>query len=371
MFEHARRRAWRPQSTAPVLENLEGRTLLSGYTGPSYRRVVHSAGGAFLIEVSGGGVIKVNPPGLGGVNLRAFGTTTSSTITISQIRPRWHYPSRYLVINKLTVTSHQLGELNASAAELNGPITPLTGGQNSAAASADGSSTSLVPVSPLNNTVNTLELGAIGPKAQIDISGNVGVLSVSQVDLGPTGHVVISGQINTTDVTGSLSIGSFTIDGGRFVIGQDSIAPISISGNMTINHDGLFSIGRDLDGALTVNGNLLLDSGGQIFIGRNLTSLSVGGNLTINPTGSGIVVNGQLGSLSVAGVLQGQGGTSAPQYYDVGVGLDLNGLTIGGGTTNLDSLINANIRAGGDISGVDIAYNSVNSTIQPHTPPPT
>ena len=105
---------------------------------------------------------------------------------------------------------------------------------------------------------------------------------------------MISGQLNTNDLTGSMTIGSFNIDGGRFVIGDDSIAPIAVTGNMTISHDGLFSVGRDLDGSLSVNGNLELDTGGQIFVGRNLCDLTVNGNLIVNPTGSGIVVNGAL-----------------------------------------------------------------------------
>ena len=99
--------------------------------------------------------------------------------------------------------------------------------------------------------------------------------------------------------------------------------------------------------------------------------MTVDGNLIVNPSGSGIVVNGELGSLSVAGIFQGQGGTSAPAYFDLGVGLNLTGLTINGGTTGQDGLINANIRAGGEYHSVNIAYNSVNSTIQPNTPPPT
>jgi hypothetical protein len=52
------------------------------------------------------------------------------------------------------------------------------------------------------------------------------------------------------------------------------------------------------------------------------------------------------------------------------VGLSVSGLTISGGTTSQDGLINANIRAGGSIMGEDITYGSVNSTIQPNTPPP-
>jgi hypothetical protein len=48
----------------------------------------------------------------------------------------------------------------------------------------------------------------------------------------------------------------------------------------------------------------------------------------------------------------------------------LSGLTISGANLSQNGLINANIRAGGTITGVDIAYGNVNSTIQPNTPPP-
>ena len=154
------------------------------------------------------------------------------------------------------------------------------------------------------------------------------------------------------------------------MIGQDSVAPISVQDTMTISHDGLFSVGRDLDGSLTVNGNLVLDSGGELMVGRNLDDLTVNGNVIVNPSGSGIVVNGVLGGLVVEGLFQGQGGTAAPTFFDLGVGLSINGLSILGGNTSQNGLINANIRAGGSISGVDIAYGTVNSTIQPNTPPP-
>jgi hypothetical protein len=347
MMEQARRREWRRRAVTPALERLEGRRLLSVYTGPSMVRTVQSSGGRFLIQVSGPGVIKESPAGRSGIDLSAFGTTSATTISITQIRPRWHFSSQYLLLNNVRITSGQLGGLDAGFSELNGKMTPL------------------------NNTLSTLELGAIGPNAQIDVNGNVGTMTVAQVNLGPTGHVVISGQLNTDDLTGSMMIGGFSIDGGRFEIGQDSIAPISVSGNMTISHDGLFSIGRDLDNSLSVNGNLVLDTGGQIFVGRNLNDLSVNGNVIVNPSGSGIVVNGALGDMSVSGIFQGQGGTSAPVLFDLGVGLSISGLTISGGTISQEGLINANIRAGGSITGVNIAYGSVNSTIQPNTPPPT
>ena len=62
---------------------------------------------------------------------------------------------------------------------------------------------------------------------------------------------------------------------------------------------------------------------------------------------------------------------AAPTLFDLGVGLNISGLTILGGNSSLNGLINANIRAGGSISGVDIVYGIVNSTIQPNTPPPS
>jgi hypothetical protein len=358
MTEHARRGPWGRRAVAPVLECLEGRRLLSTYTGPSTVRTVLSSGGKFLIQVSGPGVIKESSAGRSGINLSAFGTTSATTISITQVRPRWHFPSQYLGLNSVRVTSGQLGGLDASFCELNGKITAL------------------------NNTMNTLELGSIGPKAQINIDGSVGTMTVSQVNLGPNGHVTIAGQLNSSDstssttstglvdLTGLMTVGSFSIDGGSFVIGEDSVAPISVTGNMTISHDGLFSIGRDMDDSVSISGNLVLETGGQIFVGRNLNDLTVNGNVIVNPSGSGIVVNGALGDLSVNGIFQGQGGTSAPTLFDLGVGLNISGLTISGGTTSQDGLIDANIRAGGTITGENITYGSVNSTIQPNTPPP-
>ena len=304
-------------------------------------------------------MIKENSAGRSGIDLSAYGTTSATTITITQIRPRWHFPSRYLDLNSVKFVSGQLGGLDASFCELSGKMTPL------------------------NNALNTLEIGSIGPKAQIVVNGNVGTMSVAQVDLGPTGRMMITGQLNSndttsstsasalTDLTGLMTIGNFTIDGGQFVIGQDSIAPIAVTGDMTISHDGLFSIGRDLDDSLTIYGNLVLDTGGQIFVGRNLSSLAVNGNVIVNPSGSGIVVNGALGDFSVSGIFQGQGGTSTPTVFDLGVGLSISGLSISGGTTSQEGLINANIRAGGNITGENITYGIVNSTIQPNTPPPS
>ena len=286
------------------------------------------------------------------------GTTPSTTLSITQVRPRYHFPSQLLSIHKLTVTSGQLGGLDAAVVQLTGMMTPLT------------------------NTMTSVTVGELGPAARVEIVGSVGEMTVSNINLGPTGLVSITGGLNTadstdsstssstTDLTGLMTIGSLNLNGGRFVIGQDSVAPIDVLDNMTISHDGLFSVGRDMDGPITVNGNLELSSGGQLFVGRNLDDLTVNGNVIVNPGGSGIVVNGTVSDLVVNGTFQGQGGTAAPTFFDLGVGLTIDGLSILGGNISQNGLINANIRAGGSISGVDVVFGSVNSTIQPNTPPP-
>jgi hypothetical protein len=334
------------RAIAPAIEPLEGRPLLSFFSGPSAIRPLLTRAGQFLIQVSGPGLVKVHPGRQGAIGLIAFGTTTDSTLSVTLVRPRWHATAKFLAINNLTVTSGLLGSLNAGAAELTGAMTPL------------------------NNGVSTLDLAEIGPSAQLVVNGSVAQMSVGNVDLGPSGRIVISGTLNTTDLAGPMTIGGVTIDGGQFVIGQDSLDAISVTGNLSISHDGVFSVGRDLDGGLTVNGNLVLDTGGQLMVGRNLSNLTVNGNVIVNPSGSGIVVDGALDGVTVAGIFQGQGGTTAPTFFDLGVGLNLNGLTINGGNKQQNGLINANIRAGGSITGVSIAYGSVNSTIQPNTPPP-
>jgi hypothetical protein len=117
-------------------------------------------------------------------------------------------------------------------------------------------------------------------------------------------------------------------------------------------------------------GSLILESGGQIRVGRNLADLTVDGNLLVTASGSGIAVKGALNDLTVDGYFQGQGGTNAPSAIDLGVGLNFNGLNILGGINAQAGLIDANIRAGGTISGVNIPYGSVNSTIQASAPTP-
>jgi hypothetical protein len=348
----AHRKSARRRRAAPAFERLEGRQLLSFYTGPSANRPLFASGGAFYVQVAGPGVVKVHRAGHGAIDLVVFGTNTSSSVTITQVQPRWHVATRPLAIHKLVIVSGELGTLAAAPADLTGKMTPLS------------------------QPMTSLELGEIGPAAQVDINGGVGAFYVSTVDLGPTGHVDLVAAPGGAGVTGSFTAGTMTLDGGQFAIGGDANATVSIEGSLTASHDGELSVGQDAVGGITIGGSAELDSGGQINVGRNANGLSISGNLIVNPvspgvpSGSGISVGGALSNFAVAGYFQGQGGTATPTAFDLGVGLNLTGLTVSGGKSGVGGLIGANIRAGGSITDVSIPYGSVNSTIQPHTPPP-
>jgi hypothetical protein len=331
---------------------LESRQLLSFYTGPSANRPVLARGGAFFVQVEGPGVVKVHPAGHGAIDLIAFGTNASSTITITQVQPRFHYPNRLLAIQKLVIVSGQLGSLDAPPAELTGKM------------------------SALSQPLDILDLGALGPAAQVNVSGGAEEFEVTTVDLGPTGRVDLTAGSDTSGVSQLFTVGTMTLDGGQFVIGGDADATLSIAGNLTASHDGELSVGRDALGGITIGGSVELDSGGQINLGRNVNGLDINGNLIVSPaspgvpSGSGISVGGELSDFDVGGYFQGQGGTATPTAYDLRVGLNITGLTILGGISGVGGLINANIRAGGSITGVSIPYGQVNSSIQPNTPPP-
>src|SRR5208337_4502422 len=184
----------RRTTATPVLECLEGRQLLTVFTGFSHIRNVVTPSGVYTIQVSGPGILKAHPAGNGSTDIKVLGTTVNSTLTISQTRPRFHAPNGLMSINSLTIGSGQIGSIIATQAELDGAMTPLT------------------------TSLTDLELGAVGPSAQIDVNGDVGTMTLGSVALGPGGHILIS-----DDLSGGATIGSMSIVGGQFVIGRDSL----------------------------------------------------------------------------------------------------------------------------------------------------
>jgi hypothetical protein len=297
-------------------------------------------------------VVKVHPAGDGAIDLIAFGTTTNSTLTITQNRPPWHSAGKALTIKKLVIVSRQLGNLEAAPAELAGKMTTLS------------------------QPMDVFDIGALGPSAQVDITGGVETFEATTVNLGPLGHVNLTEGAGDSGATGQVTIGTLTLDGGQFTIGGDADAPVAITGNLVATHDGQFTVARDVVGGIAVGGSVELDTGGQISIGRNVSEFLINGNLVVSPvspgvpSGSGISIGGALSNFAVGGFFQGQGGTATPTAFDLGAGLNITSLAIQGGVSGVAGLISANIRAGGSITSVSIPYGQVNSTIQPNTPPP-
>ncbi len=316
----------RHTTTKPVLESLEGRQLLALFTGFSHVRNIPTNSGVYSLQIDGPGVLKTQPAGGGSFDVKVLGTTDASTLTITQVRPRFHVANNPMSIDNLTIRSGQIGSILASPVELDGTMTPLS------------------------SSVGTLEFGALGPGAQIDVNGSVGTMNVGSVNLGPGGHVVITGDLN-----GSLTIGSMNLDRGQFVIGGDSLGPISIAGDLSLSYNGLLAIGRDQNGTLSVGGSVIIDSGGQLSVGRNLAALTVSGNVLIGPGASGIVVGGDLDAMSIGGYLRGQGSATA---IDLGVGLNLNSLTVegGGSSTSPGGIQSANINVGKNIIDLDVSH---------------
>jgi hypothetical protein len=341
---NGRTRRARRNALTPSGESLECRALLAVFTGFSHVRNIHTPSGVYSLQIDGPGVLKTSPAGKGTVDVKVLGTTSVSTLTITQVRPRFHVAGGLMSIRNLVIRSGEIGGIIAAPAELDGVMTPLV------------------------SSLGALEFGVLGPAAQIDVGGDVGSMSVGAVDLGPTGHVVIAGDLNGAlaletpgqTTTGVTSIGTLAIDGGRFVIGRDSLSPITIGGDMSLSHNGLFSIGRDQTGTISVGGSLILDTGGQLMVGRNLTGLSVSGDVLVNPSGSGIVVGGDLSEMTVDGILRGQG---SPTTIDVGVGLNLNGLSVLGGGTGQGGIQSANISVGKSIRGLIVPHGIFRSWI--------
>jgi hypothetical protein len=327
----------------PWIEPLEERQLLTLFTGFAHVRHIPTPSGVYSLSIDGPGVLKTSPAGQGTFDVKVLGTSSASTLTISQLRPRYHLVGGLLQIRNLTIRSGQIGSIDAAPVELDGPMTPL------------------------DSSPSLISLGALGTNAQVDVHGSVGTMDLGAVNLGPSGHVNIAGDLvgaastsSTQETTPALSIGQMSLDGGQFVIGRDALAPISIAGDLSLAHDGLFSTGRDQTATLDVGGSLVLDTGGELMVGRNLAGLLVNGDLQVNPSQSGIVVGGDLGNLTVNGVFRGQG---SPSAIDLAVGLDLNGLNVLGGAPSQGSIQSANISVGKNLNGLNVAHGIFRSWI--------
>ncbi len=306
-------------TTKPVVESLEGRQLLALFTGFSHVRNIPTNSGVYSLQIDGPGVLKTQPAGGGSFDVKVLGTTNASTLTITQVRPRFHVVNGPMSIDNLTIRSGQIGSILASPVELDGAMSPVNSGMNTLEFGALGRGARI----DVNGGVNTMDVGSVGSGAQIDVSGSVGTMDVGFVE---SGAIDVSGNVSTMNV-GSVGSG----------------AQIDVNGSV---------------GTMNV-GSVNLGPSGHVVITGNLNSLTVTGNLLVNPGSEGIVVGGNLNGLTVNGIFQGQG-TSA---IDLSVGLDLTNFTVLSGSSNLGGVRSANIAVGKDIVGLNIQHGIFNSLI--------
>ena len=327
MIGDARRRSWRlipaaasrsarvrPTSTAPAVESLEGRQLLSTFTSFSYvhniqtptgiNHNIQTPIGIFSLQVTGPGVLKARPAGHGAINLNLLGTTANSSLSITQVQPRFHVVNGLLVIHNLTIMSGQIGNIQASPAELDGPMT--------------------LPMTPLTTSINTLQFGALGPNAQIDVNGSVGTMNVGSVNLGPGGHVVITGNLNSLTVTGNLLVSP----------GSEGIVVGGNLNGLTVN--GIFqgqgtsaidlSVGLDLTNFTVLSGGSNLGSvrSANIAVGKNIVGLDIQHGVFNSLITAGVLISGNIGP----------DGFNAIFDSEILAGAQINNLTINGSVTS-------------------------------------
>jgi hypothetical protein len=373
------KRARGTKHTTPAVESLEQRQVLSTVL-PTTERFVTFQHSVYEISVTGPGSLIFSSARKGQYNLDLYGTTTASSVNITQTTTHPRANNALLPVARITVHSGQIGSiLGADAIDLVGAIkTP--------------------------GSIQSIQLGGVGPKAQILATGGLGSLNVTgAIDLGPGGQIVVAGDLpnglqagaiilnggliaighNVSNLTtgaldiengGQLAIGNdlqaMTDSGsatittkGSFIVGEDAAGmtfdgnvvvttggqisvdrdvtgPIQIGGSVQLN-DAQISVGRDVTGAFSVNGEFALLNNGSLTVGRDLTGgLSVFGDLGLN-TGGNIVVGRNIGSASGSGTVS----SSA-------TGLNVNGnlITAGGGSITVGGDLNA-LRVTGFVLG--------------------
>jgi len=383
----------------PRVESLEERQLLSLYTGPSTTRPIASNGSMFTISVTGGGFQTVKRLKGGQLAINLYSTNANSQVVIDSQKLKAHFSNAQLDIARINVKTGQLGSITAGSANLLGPMTPL------------------------NNSVSAISFGTLGRNATVDVNGDLGELNVGLINLGPTGKVHVGGNLTGSlggsihldggrlvidnDVTGTLNPSNLLVErggilavghdvsggidlagrlearsnglinighnlagmklgrglslqGGRFVVGNDLTGETSISSSAEVTDQGLFNVGRDLAGSFSIQDDLTLDRGGSVVVGRDVASLLVGGSLIVQPTGGFVGVQGNLNQLTINGSLTGKG---SPLFSDLFVGLNLNDLTVAGGGANQGGIQNANIEVVKNLFGFDVHHGVFHSLI--------
>ena len=237
----------RHTTTKPVVESLEGWQLLALFTGFSHVRNVPTNSGVYSLQIDGPGVLKTQPARRGSFDVKVLGTTNASTLTITQVRPRFHVDNGLMSIDNLTIRSGQIGSILASPVELDGAMSPVNSGMNTLEFGALGPGARI----DVNGGVNSMDVGSVGSGAQIDVNG-----SVSTMDLGPVesgAKIVINGSVSTMDVGSVQSGAQIDVSGNvsTMDVGSVQSGAIDVSGSVST-----MDVGSMESGAIDVSGNV-------------------------------------------------------------------------------------------------------------------
>lgn len=288
----------KPPRQQPTIEALEQRELLSRTIPlrlvPAGSRTIMSDRAVYRLNLDGPGFVKVQPMRGGTFDVKLFGTTEESALTVRRLRVGPHFAGSGLPIGSIDVKSGLLGAIEArDTAELLGPVTPIA------------------------NTVRTIELRTIGPEATIDLREGLGSLQAGSIQLGPQGGVHVARGLPGPIVVAN----ALELDGGSILVDQGPIGGV-IANRLTIQNGGRLASGGAF-GPIHVATDLRIDSNGSLGSGTTLGGITTGRDLVIVPSGRIDVGTDSIGPIHVGEDLVLDGGPIVIQGDLVG------GLSVG------------------------------------------
>lgn len=263
----------------PVFEALERREVLSRTLPiplvPPGVRMVQTGSALYEVRLSGPGSMRVRPMGGGQFGVDLFGTTDASALSVSRTKVRPHVRIGSLSLGRIDVKSGHLGTIQAPVATLQGTFDTVDG------------------------SMRAIALGGIGPRARVDVAGDVGSLDVGTIQLGPSGVLHVGGSL------GNWTSGLVELNGGRARVDGDVVwgrfGGLALKDQSKLVLGGSFGSLRVLDNAVVMGGSLL-------EIGGSLGGMEVDQTLLIAGTGWIHVRQDVVGSIDVGDDLLLDGG---------------------------------------------------------------
>ena len=178
-----------------------------------------------------------------------------------------------------------------------------------------------------------MDVGSVGSGAQIDVNGSVGTMNVGSVNIGPSGHVVITGDLNSLTVTGNLLVSP----------GSEGIVVGGNLNGLTVN--GIFqgqgtsaidlSVGLDLTNFTVLSGSSNLGGvrSANIAVGKDIVGLDIQHGIFNSLITAGVLIDGSPQNSSSGGNI-GPDGSDAIFDSEILAGVQFKNLLINGNVTS-------------------------------------